>query len=212
MAEGIEDHVQLGTLRELGCTLAQGYFWCRPVLPEDFRDAIGMLRSPRANTSMGEDHPDLGDADQRDHLGWAVFHALPTAVAVIGASGKIMATNLAWKRFVSEHGAPAPDGGVWADYLDREPFTFEYAAPEGSQARRYLVLVSPVAFVSGTAIVSHLDITEPQTSFPQAGPSPDGRHTPRLQPGAQRWEAHRGEAVEEPAEHVARHGRDRDHQ
>jgi two-component system CheB/CheR fusion protein len=64
------------------------------------------------------------------------------------------------------HGLTAEDGALAARGLravlvgDREPFTFEYNNQEGTQERRYLVLVSPVAFVSGTAVVSHLDITE----------------------------------------------------
>jgi diguanylate cyclase (GGDEF)-like protein len=187
VAEGIENHTQLETLRQLGCTLAQGYFWCPPVPPEDFPSTLSMLPPPLAKEPLAEECPGLGDADQRDHLGWAVFDELPTAVAVVDASGKIMATNLAWKRFVLEHGGQASDYGVGGNYLagngktrslvaeegslaarglravlvgDREPFAFEYNRQEGAQARRYLVLVSPVAFVSGAAVVSHLDITE----------------------------------------------------
>jgi hypothetical protein len=189
VAEGIEDRTQLETLRQLGCTLAQGYFWRPPVLPEEFPSTVSMLRPPRAEASPADDDSGLGDPDQRDHLGWAVFDALPTAVVVVGASGKIMATNLAWKRFVFEHGGQASNCGVGANYLaacgtirgltaedgalaarglravlvgDREPFAFEYNSQEGTQERRYLVLVSPVAFVSGSAVVCHHVITARQ--------------------------------------------------
>jgi EAL domain-containing protein (putative c-di-GMP-specific phosphodiesterase class I) len=44
IAEGIESSGQLASLRDLGCDLAQGYLFARPVPPEE----IGDLLVPRA--------------------------------------------------------------------------------------------------------------------------------------------------------------------
>ena len=35
ISEGVEENVQLETLREIGCDLIQGFIWGRPLLPED---------------------------------------------------------------------------------------------------------------------------------------------------------------------------------
>jgi DNA-binding CsgD family transcriptional regulator len=118
--------------------------------------------------------------DQDQHLGWAVLDALPTAVAVIGADGTVLATNLSWKRLASRDGRVASNYAVGTNYLafcegaqgqraaeatlagrglravlagDREAFSLEYDVGDDAGARRFLMLVSPVA--------SHLDITAP---------------------------------------------------
>jgi diguanylate cyclase (GGDEF)-like protein len=41
VAEGIEDSEQLARLRDLGCTLGQGYLFARPVAPEDATELLG---------------------------------------------------------------------------------------------------------------------------------------------------------------------------
>ena len=40
VAEGVETETQLKMLKELGCTLVQGYYFSRPLHPSDFENDI----------------------------------------------------------------------------------------------------------------------------------------------------------------------------
>ncbi|MBO4429669.1 MAG: EAL domain-containing protein, partial [Clostridia bacterium] len=40
VAEGVETETQLKMLKELGCTLVQGYYFSRPLHPSDFEEEI----------------------------------------------------------------------------------------------------------------------------------------------------------------------------
>ena len=46
IAEGVETVEQLARLREMGCDVAQGYYWWRP-LPSQMLDALLRTRVPR---------------------------------------------------------------------------------------------------------------------------------------------------------------------
>jgi EAL domain-containing protein (putative c-di-GMP-specific phosphodiesterase class I) len=43
LAEGVETVEQLDLLRELGCDLAQGYYWAPPLAPTDLRARLAAL-------------------------------------------------------------------------------------------------------------------------------------------------------------------------
>jgi diguanylate cyclase (GGDEF)-like protein/PAS domain S-box-containing protein len=186
VAEGIENDIQLEALRQLGCRFAQGFFWSRAVRPEEFPSAFDMPPAPDAKVLLALTGPSPQVTDEGQHLGWAVLDALPTAVAVIGADGTILATNLSWKHLTSRDGRVPSDYAVGTNYLafceladgpraaeatlagrglravlagDRDAFTLEYDASGESAAHRFLMLVSPVASRRGGAVVAHLDIT-----------------------------------------------------
>ena len=40
VAEGVEDEVQLNTLKKMGCELIQGFYFSRPVPPAEFEKFI----------------------------------------------------------------------------------------------------------------------------------------------------------------------------
>jgi PAS domain-containing protein len=186
VAEGIENDIQLEALRQLGCKLAQGFFWSRAVPPDEFPSGFNMPPAPdnKAVLALASTGPQVTDQDQ--HLGWAVLDALPTAVGVIGADGTLLASNLSWKHLAIRDGWVAPKYGVGANLLaelegaqgpgaadaalaarglgavlagDRDAFTLEYDVVDDSDARRFLMLVSPVASGRAGAVVAHLDIT-----------------------------------------------------
>ena len=188
VAEGIENDIQLEALRQLGCKLAQGFFWSRAVPPEEFPRAFDMPPAPDAKALLALTSPSPQVTDQDQHLGWAVLDALPTAVAVIGVDGTVLATNLSWKRLASRDGRVATNYAVGTNYLafcegaqgqraaeatlagrglravlagDNEAFSLEYDVGDDEGARRFLMLVSPVASRRGGAVVAHLDITAP---------------------------------------------------
>src|SRR3954451_15814979 len=46
VAEGIEDHHQFLTLKRLGCELGQGFYFARPVPPEEITPLLGTDLSP----------------------------------------------------------------------------------------------------------------------------------------------------------------------
>jgi diguanylate cyclase (GGDEF)-like protein len=185
VAEGIENEVQLQVLRQLGCKFAQGFLWSRAVPPDEFPSAFDMPPAPDADGLFALTGPSPNSADQDQHLGWAVFDALPTAAAVIGADGTVLATNLSWERFTSKYGRTASDYLVGTNYLafcdsahgplaadaalagrglravlagDRDAFSLEYEVADGDGLRRLLMLVSPVASPAGGAVVAHLDL------------------------------------------------------
>ena len=127
VAEGIENDIQLEALRQLGCKFAQGFFWSRAVPPEEFPSAFDMPPAPDAKALLALTSPSPQVTDQDQHLGWAVLDALPTAVAVIGADGTVLATNLSWKRLASRDGRVASNYAVGTNYL---------AFCEGAQGQR----------------------------------------------------------------------------
>ena len=49
VAEGVEDEVQLNTLKEMGCDLIQGYYFSKPVPPEEFDHFIAEAAASRQN-------------------------------------------------------------------------------------------------------------------------------------------------------------------
>jgi EAL domain-containing protein (putative c-di-GMP-specific phosphodiesterase class I) len=117
VAEGIENDIQLEALRQLGCKFAQGFFWSRAVPPEEFPSAFDMPPAPDANALLALTTPSHPVTDQDQYLGRAVFDAVPTAVAVIGADRTVLATNLSWKRFTSKYGRTASNYAVGTNYL-----------------------------------------------------------------------------------------------
>jgi EAL domain-containing protein (putative c-di-GMP-specific phosphodiesterase class I)/signal transduction histidine kinase len=186
VAEGIENDVQLEALRQIGCRYAQGYYFCRPVTPDNFPTAVDVAPAPGERSLLAE--AGLGHEADKEvaHLGLAVLDALPATITVLGEDGTIIATNLAWKRFALENGGNSATGGVGANYLDvcenakgpgaedgsavarglravltghRDAFQLEYDCSYGDRARRYLLTASPVAAGSGAVVVAHLDIT-----------------------------------------------------
>jgi diguanylate cyclase (GGDEF)-like protein len=188
VAEGIENDIQLEALRQLGCKFAQGFFWCRAVPPEKFPSSFDMPPAPHAKPLLALTTPSPRATDQDQHLGWAVFDALPTAAAVIGNDGTVLATNLSWKRFTSKYGRTASNYAVGTNYLvfcdssqgplaadaalagrglravlagDRDTFALEYDVADGDGPHRLLMLVSPIVSRRGGAVVTHLDITSP---------------------------------------------------
>lgn len=46
VAEGVENRAILSTLREMGCNLAQGYYFCRPAPPSDVLEALSASPFP----------------------------------------------------------------------------------------------------------------------------------------------------------------------
>jgi diguanylate cyclase (GGDEF)-like protein len=192
VAEGIETDVQLKVLRQLGCKFAQGFLWSRAVPPEEFPSDFDMAPAPGPNglSALNGTGPQVADQDQ--HLGWAVFDALPTAAAVIGADGTVLATNQSWERFTSKYGRTASNYVVGTNYLafcesaqgplaadaalagrglravlagDRDSFSLEYDVVDGDGPRRLLMLVSPVVSRAGGAVIEHLDLK----AYDQAG-------------------------------------------
>ena len=186
VAEGIENEIQLEALRQLGCRFAQGFFWSRAVPPDEFPSGFDMPAAPAAQALLALTSPSPQVTDQDQHLGWAVLDALPTAVAVLGADGTVLATNLSWKHFTSKYGRIPSNYVVGTNYLafcessqgplaadaalagrglravlagDRDAFTLEYDVADDTGPHRLLMVVSPVASRTGGAVVTHLDIT-----------------------------------------------------
>jgi len=48
IAEGVEDERQAQILRQLGCPLAQGYLYARPLSPEGLLEWLARNRASRA--------------------------------------------------------------------------------------------------------------------------------------------------------------------
>ena len=40
VAEGVEEESQAAQLREMGCDIAQGFFYAKPMSPEDFEKLL----------------------------------------------------------------------------------------------------------------------------------------------------------------------------
>lgn len=55
VAEGVETSIQLERLRNMGCTIFQGYYFARPMAEELFRDWINAVGHSPSNTMPGPD-------------------------------------------------------------------------------------------------------------------------------------------------------------
>jgi PAS domain S-box-containing protein len=123
-------------------------------------------------------------------LAEAVQAELPYSVAVLDRSGTIVGVSAAWKRFARDNGAPAlAESSVGLNYLavcraasgrssegareaaagiqavlegSQSLFTLEYACHSPTEQRWFLLHVASLPGREGSAIVSHLAITEPK--------------------------------------------------
>jgi diguanylate cyclase len=59
VAEGVETNEQVQILRRLGCDLAQGYFFARPVAPQEMPAVVTRLVSCRHDMEGADDDQDL---------------------------------------------------------------------------------------------------------------------------------------------------------
>lgn len=118
----------------------------------------------------------------------AVLDALSAQLAVLDASGRIVAVNEAWRRFARENGGDATlEAGVGIDYLEacgqppdddpenlaeqacegiravirgeRADFSLEYPCNHPEYARWFLMKVTPLGPGLGGAVVAHMDIS-----------------------------------------------------
>ncbi|MDA8297777.1 MAG: EAL domain-containing protein [Actinomycetota bacterium] len=186
-AEGVENSAQLDALRQLGCSLSQGYLFSKPLPPLEFSEFLaerqGALPSkPRCPTPVDP----LSLSVRSREVGWAVLDSLPISAAVIDADGTIVATNVAWQRFALDNGGDAGRCGVGTNYLSvcassrgegaeiaelagrgiravlggsRDAFSLEYPCNSPTEERQFLLVASPLAGHVGMAVVAHLDIT-----------------------------------------------------
>lgn len=186
VADGIESDMQLEALRQLGCSQAQGGFFCGPVPPEAFPGVVVAPPRPSPSALLAAAGLEIESTDVRQHLGQAVLDALRASVAVLAFDGTIMATNLAWKRFSLEHGGKASSCGVGVNYLDvcrnsrgagaedsaatamglravlsgdRDIFRVEYDCSDDTEVRQFIATATRVAAGGGAVVVVHNDIT-----------------------------------------------------
>jgi diguanylate cyclase (GGDEF)-like protein len=112
VAEGIETDVQLDALRQLGCGLAQGFFWSPPVPPDEFPDVVN--RAPTLGPDRVHAMETLGPMGPVGPMG------LVGQVGPVGPVGSAEPSGVAIGK-VRERG----DGGLWPegapDRPDREP-------------------------------------------------------------------------------------------
>ena len=64
VAEGIENDVQLEALRQLGCSQAQGGFFCRPVPPGEFPATVTAAPGPSQSAMLAGAGLDIESADE----------------------------------------------------------------------------------------------------------------------------------------------------
>jgi len=141
----------------------------------DCRAEVDALRQKLSETDGGE------EASLAAAL--PLLNAVPAHIAVLGASGNILAVNRAWEAFASAQGGE-PRGSIGANYLAvcreaRETSEVAAAAYEGIQAvlkstresasltyacptpgATYWFEMQAIALPSGGALVSHFDVSE----------------------------------------------------
>jgi len=125
----------------------------------------------------------------------AILRSLPSGVAVLDRSGRVVAVNESWTRFGSERQAGYAGVDVGARYLEvcrqtarectlpssealggieevlngaRQGFAFEYACSAPNGERWFAVSVVPLNRPEGGAVVSHTDVTERKRAEVQA--------------------------------------------
>ena len=129
----------------------------------------------------------IRELEQRQEFARAVLDSMAAHVAVIDASGQIIAVNEAWRRFArSNHAGQSDRVDPGANYLEIcriamaagseeartafsgienvlahriHEFTCEYPCQAPGRESWYLMRVFPLARESGGAVISHIDIT-----------------------------------------------------
>jgi two-component system, LuxR family, sensor kinase FixL len=118
----------------------------------------------------------------------AVLDALSAQIAVLDASGRIVAVNEAWRRFARENNGDARlEEGIGIDYLEaclkvsdadpdrlgeracagiqavmdgkRSEFSLEYPCHSSNQQRWFLMTVTPLGTQRDGVVVAHMDIS-----------------------------------------------------
>jgi two-component system, LuxR family, sensor kinase FixL len=119
---------------------------------------------------------------------WTVLDALPMQIAVLDASGRILAVNEAWRRFARENGGDATlEEGIGIDYLascrgvaaadpdglgeqalagiravmegEQSAFSLVYPCHNADQQRWFLMTVTPMGAAANGVVVTHADIS-----------------------------------------------------
>ncbi len=146
---------------------------------------------PRAPARVGEPgkpEASSGTGLESEQQRQAVLDALPVQIAVLDASGRIVAVNEAWRRFARENnGDGALESGIGLDYLEacprpadddpdalgrqacdgiraviggeRPDFSLEYPCHHPEYPRWFLMTVAPLNEGGRGAVVAHLDIS-----------------------------------------------------
>jgi CheY-like chemotaxis protein len=123
---------------------------------------------------------------ERDQLLRAILGSLSAHIAVIDPTGVIIAVNEAWTEFGEKNGATAMTrAGVGMNYLEvcrqaaatspeaaavvagieavlqkaSPRFVLEYACPSATEARWFLLDVTPLTTLRRGAVLSHVDVT-----------------------------------------------------
>lgn len=177
VVEGVENEAQLAALVQLGCPLAQGFFWSKAVPASEFpRTAI---------TPHGIDVPE--ERPPRALAGFALLDSLPFPIAVLHNDGTVVATNGAWQRFAVDFGGHPSRCDIGVNYLSlcehargkgaetaalahrgltavlwgaRQGFTLEYDCTYSGSPHRFILMAWPVLSGPGAALVVHVDITD----------------------------------------------------
>ncbi len=126
---------------------------------------------------------------ESEKLNQAVLDSLPESIAVVDRKGNIVAVNRAWMEFGLHNGAQeiASRLGIGANYLTvckeakgeyseeasavcegiqavldgrLEHFKVEYPCHSPTEARWFLLQVTPLSLAQSGAVISHLDITD----------------------------------------------------
>ena len=147
-------------------------------------EAIILRTNPDTGPAMAAENTRLESDRQRQ----AVLDALSAQIAVLNASGEIIAVNESWRRFARENGGDRPLAhGIGFNYLEaclpdpdtdpegfgeraragieavidrtRSEFSMEYPCHHPEYPRWFLMTVTPLGEGLGGAVVAHMDIS-----------------------------------------------------
>ena len=161
IAEGVENLEQLETLKQLGCDFVQGYYYSRPIPPDDFARVFGTQPCAMTEESMKHRQPQtmLRLQQKSENLEELLEH-LPGLVFLKHAqSGKYVACN---QEFAVYAHKDSPEGVI--GLTDHEIFDKETADHFVEDDRKAVSMTEPYVFYENVPDASGKAIRNLQTT------------------------------------------------
>lgn len=160
IAEGVENYEQMETLKQLGCDYVQGYYYSRPIPPEDFERVFGTVPCGQADSRKKKQPQSMLRLQQKSENLEDLLAHLPGLVFLKDAmSGKYLACNHEFAEYAHKE---SPEGVI--GLTDHEIFDKETADHFVEDDRKAVNMSEPHVFYENVPDAAGKEIRNLQTT------------------------------------------------